>query len=340
MGFKLPGIKQAGSTIKNLDLNVQKPPRSLGNNVFKRTLRSRKAITTDQARKEKNDPTSDPYGATFQPSDTGLDFPYLRSRFRLINAGDAITQGEAQNRQLQNRGYNVLEPELIDKGEAVETYKTEYRNVVDPATGRMIRQPYTFLEKREFPDAKYDYTPEQIEKNRLNLGIKFSGADGYRPIERQARQSAKISKNIADAYAAVVRGDITPDDYMQVINDQAAIAFGDKEKDPLARGNQNFAGADLDAFNLTRDQLLDYYQLAKDARAAEDLTQQINALQTRIADERSGELIPMTSTEDYIQSLRPTAIDERSGNFLVDGSGLMMRATEEDVAERYKKTKK
>ena len=148
MGFKLPGIKQAGSTIKNLDLNVQKPPRSLGNNVFKRTLRSRKAITTDQARKEKNDPTLDPYGATFQPSDTGLDFPYLRSRFRLVNAGDAITQDEETDPsgQLMNRGFNVLEPELIDKGKAVETYKTEYRNVVDPATGRMIRQPYTFLE--------------------------------------------------------------------------------------------------------------------------------------------------------------------------------------------------
>jgi len=340
MGFKLRGIKQAGSTIKNLDLNVQKPLRSLGDNVFKRTLRNRKAITTDQARKEKNDPTLDPYGATFQPSDTGLSNPYSRSRYRLVNLGDAITQEEeigAMGGQLMNRGFNVLEKELIDKGEPVETYKTEYHNVVDPATGRMIRQPYTFLEKREFPDEKYDYTPEQREKNRLNLGIKFA-SEG---LEKQARQSAKISKNLADAYAAVVRGDITPDDYMQVINDQATIAFGDKEKDPLARGNQNYAGADEDAFNLTRDQLMDYYQLAKDARAAEDLTGYINEAQGRlITDERDGEFLTPTSTTDYLESLRPTALDERSGNFLVDGSGLMMRAAEEDVAERYKKTKK
>ena len=341
MGFKLPGIKKAGSSLENLDLNVQKPPRSLGNNVFKRTLRSRKAITTDQARKEKNDPTLDPYGATFQPSDTGLDFPYLRSRFRLIDAGDPLKESEAQDFQLQNRGYNVLKqkPDFAPSNKVVVGYRpVQFMNY---STGQLEQRQEPIVEERGGQYlGKIPYTPEQIQENRLNLGIKFSGADGYRPIERQARQSAKISKNVADAYAAVVRGDITPDDYMQVINDQAAIAFGDSEKDPLARGNQNFAGADIDAFNLTRDQLLDYYQLAKDARAAEDLTQQINALQTRIADERSGELIPMTSTEDYIQSLRPTALDERSGNFLVDGSGLMMRATEEDVAERYKKTKK
>ena len=98
----------------------------------------------------------------------------------------------------------------------------------------------------------------------------------------------------------------------------------------------------------------EYYTLAKDAKAAQELVQYVENVQWAqdrlgyigeaegrlMADERAGELIPMTSTEDYLESLRPTALDERSGNFLVDGSGLMMKATEEDIAERYKKTKK
>lgn len=332
MGFKLPGIKKAGSSLENLDLNVQQPSRSLGDNVFKRTLRSRKASTTLDARRAKNDPTLDPYGATFQPSDTGLDFPYARSRFRLIDAGDAVKESEAlENVQLQNRGYNVLKqkPDFAPSNKVVVGYRPyQFMNL---STGQLEQRQEPIVEERGGQYlGKIPYTPEQIKENRLNLGIKFSGADGYRPLETQARQSAKISKNVADAYAAVVRGDITPTDYMKVIEDQV----------PIYRETQTQRGADKDVQTMTLQQLRDYYQLGKDARAAEALTQQINALQTRIADERSGELIPMTSTEDYIQSLRPTALDERSGNFLVDGSGLMMRATEEDVAERYKKTKK
>ena len=342
MGFKLPGIKKAGSQIQNLDLNFQTPTRSLGNNVFKRTLRSRKAITTDQARKDKNDPTLNPYGATFQPSDTGLDFPYARSRFRLIDAGDPLKESEAIDFQLQNRGYNVLEqePDFAPSNKVVVGYRpVQFMNY---STGQLEQRQEPIIEERGGQYlGKIPYTPEQIQENRLNLGIKFSGADGYRPLERQARQSAKISKTVSDAYDAVIRGDISPDDYMQVINDQAIIAFGDKEKDPLARGNQNYDGADLDAFNLTRDQLINYYQLAKDAIAAEDLIQQINTAKRKMAiDERDGELLPRTSLEDYIESLKPTALDERSGNFLVDGSGLMMRASEQDIAKRYKKIKK
>ena len=332
MGFKLLGIKKAGSQIQNLDLNFQTPTRSLGNNVFKRTLRSRKAITTDQARKDKNDPTLNPYGATFQPSDTGLDFPYARSRFRLIDAGDPLKESEAIDFQLQNRGYNVLEqePDFAPSNKVVVGYRpVQFMNY---STGQLEQRQEPIIEERGGQYlGKIPYTPEQIQENRLNLGIKFSGADGYRTLERQARQSAKISKTVSDAYDAAIRGDISPDEYMKIIEDQI----------PIYQETQTQRGADDTTQALTLQQLRDYYQLGKDARAAEALIQQINKSQQEMAiDERDGELLPKASLENYLESLRPTALDERSGNFLVDGSGLMMRATEEDVAKRYKKTKK
>ena len=321
MGFKLPGIKNHGTKASSSPLT-----QSLGNNLFKRTLRSRRAITTDERE-------GDPYGATFQPSDTGLDFPYARSRFRLVDAGDAVKESEAlENVQLQNRGYNVLkqEPDFAPSNEVVVGYRpVQFMNY---STGQLEQRQEPIVEERGGQYlGKIPYTPEQIQENRLNLGIKFSGADGYRPLERQARQSAKISKTVSDAYDAAIRGDISPDEYMKIIEDQI----------PIYQETQTQRGADDTTQALTLQQLRDYYQLGKDARAAEALIQQINKSQQEMAiDERDGELLPKASLENYLESLRPTALDERSGNFLVDGSGLMMRATEEDVAKRYKKTKK
>jgi len=287
MGFKLPGIKKAGSSLENLDLNIKtRLPR---NDVYRGTVINRKAAMTAQARKEKGDPTVDPFGATFQPLDTrkyatSAKFPYIKSRFRVT--GDASNSFEGSS------------------GEFTQT-----------ATGGY----------RELP------TKDEYEYNRLGLRFQAPTGDGYGAMEKQARDSAKISKAVGDAYAAFVRGDINKDQYEQAIFDQI----------PAYQETQTQPGAWEEAQSMTLKQLQDYYQLAKDARAARDLVEYADEAQSRlVADERSGELIPMTSTEDYLESLRPTALDERSGNFLVDGSGLMMRATEEDVAKRYKKTKK
>ena len=287
MGFKLPGIKKAGSSLENLDLNIKtRLPR---NDVYKGTVINRKAAMTAQSRKEKGDPTVDPFGATFQPLDTrkyatSAKFPYIKSRFRV--SGDAPDSFEGSS------------------GEFVQT-----------ATGGY----------RELP------TKDEREYNRLGLKFQAPTGDGYGAMEKQARDSAKISKALSDAYASFVRGDIDKDQYEQVIFDQV----------PAYQETQTQPGAWQEAQSMTLNQIRDYYQLAKDARAARNLVEYADEAQSRlIADERSGELIPMTSTEDYFESLRPTALDERSGNFLVDGSGLMMRATEKDVAERYKKTKK
>jgi len=287
MGFKLPGLKKAGSSLENLNLNLEtRLPR---NDVYRGTVINRKAAMTAQARKQKGDPTVDPFGATFQPLDTrkyatSMEFPHIKSRFRVT--GDASDSFEGSS------------------GEFVRT-----------ATGGF----------RELP------TKDEYEYNRLGLKFQAPTGDGYRAMEKQARDSAKISKAVGDAYAAFVRGDIDKDQYEQAIFDQI----------PAYQETQTQPGAWEEAQSMTLKQLQDYYQLAKDARAARDLVEYADEAQSRlIADERSGELIPMTSTEDYLESLRPTALDERSGNFLVDGSGLMMRATEEDIAERYKKTKK
>jgi hypothetical protein len=300
MGFKLPGIKKAGSSLENLDLNIKtRLPR---NDVYRGTVISRKAAMTARARQEKGDPTVDPFGATFQPLDTrkyatSAKFPYIKSRFRVT--GDASNSFEGSS------------------GEFTRT-----------ATGGY----------RELP------TKDEYEYNRLGLRFQAPTGDGYGAMEKQARDSAKISKAVGDAYAAYVRGDISQAEYKKTIEDQV----------PVYKETQAQPGAWEEAQSMTLKQLQDYYTLAKDAKAAQDLVQYVENVQGAqdlpgyiseaqsrlVADERSGELIPMTSTEDYLESLRPTALDERSGNFLVDGSGLMMRATEEDIAERYKKTKK
>lgn len=282
MGFKLPGVKKAGSSLENLDLNIKtRLPR---NDVYRGTVINRKAAMTAQSRKEKGDPTVDPFGATFQPLDTrqyytNAKFPYIKSRFRVV--GDA-------------------------------------KDSFEGSSGK-------FAGYRELP------TKEEYERHRLGLKLQAPTGDGYGAMERQARDSAKISKVLGDAYASFVRGDIDKDQYEQAILDQV----------PAYQETQAQPGAWQEAQSMTFNQIKDYYQLAKDARAARDLVEYVDEAQGRlIADERSGELIPITSTEDYLESLRPTALDERSGNFLVDGSGLMMKATEEDIAERYKKTKK
>ena len=268
MGFKLPGIKKAGSSLENLDLNVNtRLPR---NDVYRGTVISRKADITAQARKQKGDPTVDPFGATFQPLDTrkystSAKFPYIKSRFRVT--GDASNSFEGSS------------------GEFTQT-----------ATGGY----------RELP------TKDEYEYNRLGLRFQAPTGDGYGAMEKQARDSAKISKAVGDAYAAFVRGDINKDQYEQAVFDQI----------PAYQETQTQPGAWEEAQSMTLKQLQDYYQLAKDARAARDLVEYADEAQSRlVADERSGELIPMTSTEDYLESLRPTALDERSGNFLVDGSG-------------------
>lgn len=277
MGFKLPGIKNHGTKASSSPLT-----QSLGNNLFKRTLRSRRAITTDER-------GSDPYGATFLPLDTrkyatSAKFPYIKSRFRV-------------------------------SGDASDSFEGSSGKFTRTATGGV----------RELP------TQDEREYNRLDLRFQAPTGDGYGAMEKQARDSAKISKTVSDAYDAAVRGDISPDEYMKIIEDQI----------PIYQETQAQPGAWQEAQAMTLQQLRDYYQLGKDARAAEALIQQINKSQQEMAiDERDGELLPRTSLEDYLESLKPTALDERSGNFLVDGSGLMMRATEEDVAKRYKKTKK
>ena len=296
MGFKLPGIKKAGSSLENLNLNLEtRLPR---NDVYRGTVISRKAAMTEQARRAENDPTLDPFGATFQPLDTtkyatSAKFPYLKSRF------------------------------LVGKDPSINTF--------DGSSGK-------FVGYRELP------TKEEYERYRLGLKYQAATGDGYGAMEKQARDSAKISKAVGDAYAAYVRGDISQAEYKKAIEDQV----------PAYKETQTQPGAWEEAQSMTLKQLQDYYTLAKDAKAAQDLVQYVENVQGAqdllgyvgeaegrlMADERSGELMPMTSTEDYLESLRPTALDERSGNFLVDGSGLMMRATEEDIAERYKKTKK
>jgi len=300
MGFKLPGVKKAGSSLENLNLNLEtRLPR---NDVYRGTVISRKAAMTAQARKEKDDLTVDPFGATFQPLDTrkyatSMKFPYIKSRFRV--SGDPSSNFEGSS------------------GEFVRT-----------ATGGF----------RELP------TKDEYEYNRLGLRFQAPTGDGYGAMEKQARDSAKISKTVSDAYAAYVRGDISQAEYKKTIEDQV----------PAYKETQTQPGAWEEAQSMTLKQLQDYYTLAKDAKAAQDLVQYVENAQGAqdllgyvgeaegrlMADERSGELIPTTSTEDYLESLRPTALDERSGNFLVDSSGLMMRATEEDIKERYKKTKK
>lgn len=284
MGFKLPGIKKAGSSLENLDLNVNaRLPR---NDVYRGTVINRKAAMTAQSRKQEGDPTVDPFGATFQPLDTtkyatSARFPYIKSRF------------------------------LVGK----DPSKNTFEGSSDRFTADGRRLP----------------TKEEYERYRLGLKYQAATGDGYGAMEKQARDSAKISKALGDAYASFVRGDIDKDQYEQAILNQI----------PAYQETQTQPGAWIEAQSMTLDQIRDYYQLAKDARAARDLVEYADEAQGRlIADERSGELMPMTSTEDYLESLRPTALDERSGNFLVDGSGLMMRATEEDIAERYKKTKK
>ena len=297
MGFKLPGIKKAGSSLENLDLNVNtRLPR---NDVYRGTVISRKAAMTARARQEEGDPTVDPFGATFQPLDTrkyatSAKFPYIKSRF------------------------------LVGKDPSINTFEGSSDRFT--ADGR--RRP----------------TREEYDRYRLGLRYQAATGDGYGAMEKQARDSAKISKAVGDAYAAYVRGDISQAEYKKTIEDQV----------PVYKETQAQPGAWEEAQSMTLKQLQDYYTLAKDAKAAQDLVQYVENVQGAqdlpgyiseaegrlMADERSGELIPMTSTEDYLESLRPTALDERSGNFLVDGSGLMMRATEEDIAERYKKTKK
>lgn len=301
MGFKLPGLKKAGSSLENLDLNINtRLPR---NDVYRGTVINRKAAMTAQARKEEGDPTLDPFGATFQPLDTtkyatSAKFPYIKSRF------------------------------LVGKDPSRNTFKGGSGKLVRTASGG------------------YRELPTKEEYDRYRLGLKYQGAtaDGYGAMERQARDSAKISKAVGDAYAAYVRGDISQAEYKKTIEDQV----------PIYKETQTQPGAWEEAQSMTLKQLQDYYTLAKDAKAAQDLVQYVENVQGAqdlpgyiseaegrlMADERSGELIPTTSTEDYLESLRPTALDERSGNFLVDGSGLMMKATEEDIAERYKKTKK
>ena len=304
MGFKLPGIKKAGSSLENLDLNIKtRLPR---NDVYKGTVINRKAAMTAQARQATGDSTIDPFGATFQPLDTrqyytNAKFPYLKSRF--------LIKGEPTKYNFEG-----------SSGKFVETIDGGYR---------------------ELP------TQEETQRYRLDLKYQAPTADGYGAMEKQARASAKISKAVGDAYAAYVRGDISQAEYKKAIEDQV----------PAYKETQTQPGAwqgDESAQSMTLKQLQDYYTLAKDAEAAQALVQTIENIggaqdlsgyigeaQGRLmADERSGELIPMTSTEDYLESLRPTALDERSGNFLVDSSGLMMKATEEDIAERYKKTKK
>ena len=259
MGFKLPGIKKAGSQIQNLDLNFQTPTQSLGNNVFKRTLRSRRAITTDER-------GSDPYGATFLPLDTrkyatSAKFPYIKSRFRV-------------------------------SGDASDSFEGSSGKFTRTATGGY----------RELP------TKDEYEYNRLGLRFQAPTGDGYGAMEKQARDSAKISKTASDAYDAVMRGDIGPDEYMKILDDQV----------PIYLETQAQPGAWEEAQAMTLQQLRDYYQLGKDARAAEALIQQINKSQQEMAiDERDGELLPRTSLEDYVESLKPTPLDERSGNFLV-----------------------
>ena len=165
MGFKLPGIQKAGSSLENLDLNIKtRLPR---NDVYRGTVINRKAAMTSQARKEKRDPTVDPFGATFQPLDTrqyytSAKFPYIKSRFRVV--GDAPDSFEGSS------------------GEFVRT-----------ATGGY----------RELP------TKKEYERHRLGLKLQAPTGDGYGAMEKQARDSAKISKAVGDAYAAYVRGDIS-----------------------------------------------------------------------------------------------------------------------------------
>ena len=230
MGFKLPGIKiknhstkASSSPIKQVvheksgkrfdEINYDLIDKDLfgSNQQFRSSVIGQKAENPD------------PFGLTFQRLDTRLydtsnKFPYLKSRVRLPGADDYVSQKEYDKFELlRNRGFDVA-PQTLFPGQFVPNYETGYRSVVDPDTGKLIRQEYKIESGGTFEDDRYGYTPEQEEKYRLDLkNILLPSESGYEEQERQAKESSRLSNTLDEAYGSLVREEITPDQFEETV---------------------------------------------------------------------------------------------------------------------------
>ena len=246
MGFKLPGIKvknygnkassspvkqvvdeRSGKRFSEIDYDL----------ISKDPLGRTKQFTSSVIGQKAENP--DPFGLTFQRLDTRLydtsnRFPYLKSRVRLPGAGDYVSQQEHDKfQQLRNRGFNVAEQTLFP-GKFVPTYETGYKNVVDPNTGKLTRQEYKIESGGTFKDDRYGYTPEQKEQYRFDLkNILLPSASGYEEQEIQAKESSKLSNTLDEAYGALVREEITPDQFEETVS----VVRDDFTNSGVFRGN-------------------------------------------------------------------------------------------------------
>lgn len=231
MGFKLPGIKvknygnkASSSPVKQVvDEKSGKRFNEINYDLIdKDVLGSNKQFRSSVIGQKAENP--DPFGITFQrldlrDYDTNMNYPFMKSRARLLGAGDALTEEEYQRHanQLANRGFRV-EPKTLFPGQFVPNYETGYTDVVDPDTGKSTRQEYKMESGGTFKDDRYGYTPEQKEQNRFDLVPLLPATDGFVDQEKQAKESSKLSNTLDEAYGALVREEITPDQFEETVN--------------------------------------------------------------------------------------------------------------------------
>jgi len=232
MGFKLPGIKvknygtkASSSPVKQVvDERSGKRFSEIDYDLISRDPLGRtKQFTSSVIGQKAENP--DPFGLTFQNLnlfnyDTNLDFPYMKSRARLLGAGDALTEEEYKKHEkyIKNRGFRV-EPKTEIEGQPTQQYYTRYRLETDSNTGETIRVPYQEKGEITYGPGKRFYTPEQLERNRFDLTYVLTpSADGYADEEKQARRSSKLSNTLDEAYGSLVREEITPDEFEETVN--------------------------------------------------------------------------------------------------------------------------
>jgi len=231
MGFKLPGIKvknygnkassspvkqvvdeRSGKRFSEIDYDL------IGRDPLGRTKQFTSSVIGQKAE------NPDPFGITFQrldvrDYDTNMDYPFMKSRARLLGAGDALTEEEYKKHEeyLKNRGFRV-EPKTEIEGKPTQQYYTRYRLETDPNTGETIRVPYQEEGEITFGPGKRFYTPEQLERNRFDLVPLLPAADGFVDQEKQAKESSKLSNTLDEAYGALVREEITPDQFEETVS--------------------------------------------------------------------------------------------------------------------------
>lgn len=232
MGFKLPGIKvknygskASSSPVKQVvDERSGKRFSEIDYDLISKDPTGRtKQFTSSVIGQKAENPK--PFGITFQNLnltnyDTNLSFPFMKSRARLLGAGDALTEEEYKKyeKQVKNRGFRV-EPKTLFPGKFIQNYETGYTDAVNTNTGEVTRIPYKIKAGGKYEDDKYDYTPEQLERNRFDLTyILTPSADGYADEEKQARKSSKLSNTLDEAYGSLVREEITPDQFEETVN--------------------------------------------------------------------------------------------------------------------------